>query len=503
MLKSGFYNVLGGGIRLVVALLSLPLMIKLLGTTVYGMYAVISSIAAFVAITESSLLLANTIFITRFGKENERQGSHYSEVINSCLQATIFLSLLLFFLFYTSAFFMAPFFIDNKAQQFIFLTALHLCAGQSALRLLQQFFAGLIQAHHQYGAYNATVTVYSILILGGSILLSYWYPDLRAIFGWQLFIGILFLVYYYHYCRKHGLLPDGMLKLNTPAQFLKPILIHCGRTWPGLLGGVLFAQGDKLIVGRLLGLETVGIYSVLTGVVNQINTFSALPVQPIVAYLRNVSTKISNEYTSVETQNLLSNAISLNTASATGLGLGVICFSPELTHILVPLSLSYSPEKIAALLASLGAIYAIYSMNAVGYYTLFAMHKETLNSVVVLFCGLITVIAIWILAYQVGLSGAVIGNVGYFSSLSLLFIAFQQIKFKRWLLFRFYIVSMLILILALIIILANPLLIIRIGIFVAGCGMLIFINQHYARQLIATSTRLFGQLIKPSSMQTK
>ncbi len=51
--------------------------------------------------------------------------------------------------------------------------------------------------------------------------------------------------------------------------------------WLVVVGTVLFTQGDRLVVGAVLGTATLGVYAVITSTVLQINSLSATAVLPI------------------------------------------------------------------------------------------------------------------------------------------------------------------------------------------------------------------------------
>ena len=70
-LKNGFYNTAGGIIRIGLAILTIPLLIRLIGVEEYGLWTLASSVIAIVGLAEAGLATATTVFVSQdLGKED-------------------------------------------------------------------------------------------------------------------------------------------------------------------------------------------------------------------------------------------------------------------------------------------------------------------------------------------------------------------------------------------------------------------------------------------------
>jgi O-antigen/teichoic acid export membrane protein len=65
MFKNGLYNLAGAVIRLLLSLLSVPILLSVLGSEQYGLYAIIMSIVTFSTLPEWSVSLLLTVYISK------------------------------------------------------------------------------------------------------------------------------------------------------------------------------------------------------------------------------------------------------------------------------------------------------------------------------------------------------------------------------------------------------------------------------------------------------
>lgn len=493
MLKSGIYNLIAGLTRLGVSLLSLPLLIHFLGKKSFGLFSIINSVVAFVSLAEGSVALATTVFIAKEIQQEGRLKPKYSSVADACLSATALLGIIFFVILYI----LSPF-LANLYQEYgdinvsIIYKSLKISAILLFLRILQQYFIGVLQAHHQYGIYNSSFTIYFILSITGNVILAWLDYSIVSLFVWQTILTLFSLGFYMGLCfrRKYIFRLIPSVQLSNP--ILKDVLLYCCRTWPGNIGGLLFTQGDKLIVGKLLGLEMAGIYSALTNITYQINVHSATPVQPIIAYLKSdigVSNQRSIYKKSYKT---IEKSIFSNTMIVLFLGLFLIVFSNEIVIYFLRIQ-AVDSLNLPILLSSLALIYAIYSMNAVGYFTLFAIHKEMINTLISIGSSVITISLIYSGTILYGLTGAIWGNIGYFVSLIQLPIAFSFIGFKSKSSSRLYLVVSFMLVFAYLWVATELSLLIRIILFVSCLCIALLNARPYIGSMVSSIMNRYSQ----------
>lgn len=422
MLKNGLYNLIGGLVKLCLSIVSVPLLLNVLGTVEYGLYAIISSILTFATLSEWSISMLMTVFVAQ--SNNDPVKSRH--ILNAALVIVLGLSVITGLILWLGSPFLASVFNDMTAQQTsIFKGSCQIGSLLVFTRLLQQYFVGIEQGFGAYKQMNTIMMSYN-LVLTSSILICAWLSgSIQTIFWIQIVISVLAISVHTYFCWK-----QGYLKLLNWTSFpdrdtLTKMSQYAFRTYLGVVGSALFNQGDRIIIGKMLGLEAAGIYSALSGVATQINSLSSIPVQPIVPQISGFVNPIAK--VDLTLQNILTKALTLNVAIAVGIGSGIILLAPEVIALLF--RRRFENEHIF-LLKMLCVVYTIYSCNAVGYYTLFALKKEQLNTLVTLICGLGTLLLIAFLTSELGLLGSILGNFGYVTTLILLPVAFKLLRFE-------------------------------------------------------------------------
>jgi O-antigen/teichoic acid export membrane protein len=275
---------------------------------------------------------------------------------------------------------------------------------------------------------NALTTVYNILLTISMLICAWLYESILIVLMAQVVITAFISVVHFCYCWRNRYLSGFSILEPIDWQSFSGLLMYSLRTYAGVVGSALFSQGDKLIIGKLLGLETAGMYAAFTSMATQINTLSAIPVQPIVS-------RISGELKQEQTDpiplilQLVRKALLLNTTIAIGIGSAIILMAPEIIALLFS-NVHYVPFSLVVLLRLISLIYVLYSFNAVGYYALFALRFERINTFTTLLCGSGTLLLIGLLAWKYGLQGAILGNIGYLSTLYLLFRGLEKLNIK-------------------------------------------------------------------------
>ncbi|WP_229364533.1 lipopolysaccharide biosynthesis protein [Fibrella aestuarina] len=412
-MKSSVFNIIGGGLRIIITLISVPILIKLLGTKQFGIYSIANAVINIVSLAEWSIALSTTVLTTKDNNKNISSACFYSSIILGLFvfSVTILISTAISE-FYSS---LSPDDVQSL-QRIIQIGSITMC-----LRVIQQYFVGIEQANNRYDAQNIINTVSNTLFYCGSIAFAYTSKSLLTIFAWQLIITFFSVITHVLFSIRIKLITGIKQLLTWSNTDIKKVLTYSSKIWPSAFGSVLFSQGDRLIVGKLLGLEATGIYTALTSIVNQINILSALPAQPLVSYVK------SYLGTAEETKlkKFVENSSSLNVLLSIGIGIILICFSPEIINLLLGKWTGTLNMRKSFILLTI--IYSVYSLNASGYYILFAVSKEKLNTAISLTAGLITLTSIFILSNEFGLIGAVVGNAGYWITLLLAYYGLRYI----------------------------------------------------------------------------
>jgi O-antigen/teichoic acid export membrane protein len=202
-------------------------------------------------------------------------------------------------------------------------------------------------------------------------------------------------------------------------------------TWLSQLGGTMFSQGDRLIVGGILGIEALGVYAAITNITCQINYLSGLVVQPLLpAIASSYQQQLSHPGHGDTLIAKVKRGCQFNTAISLGMGIIMLSFAPFIGKLVIGKYFTAShvlPFELAII------IYSIYSLNASGYFTLIAIDLVNICTVMQLISGGCSLLFMYFGALQFGLIGAVIGNIGFILTLTLNSVATNRIVKQKFL----------------------------------------------------------------------
>lgn len=195
-----------------------------------------------------------------------------------------------------------------------------------------------------------------------------------------------------------------------------------------MLGSTAFNACDRVIVGGVLGAPALGIYSAITNITSRINSFSGMAVQPLMPLLSRDSRK------SPTVESRVREAAHLNVVIAVAAGIFLCVLADRVMSVMVP-GANASQDILGLQIATL--VYALYSINAPGYYILFSVGQEWKNAAITLFSATLSLGLIFVGSRYFGLVGALAGNVGYLFTLLMIWLGSREIgielrKYAAW-----------------------------------------------------------------------
>lgn len=419
MLKNGFYNVASAVISTGLTLLTIPLIIRLMGVEEYGLWTLVSTVLGIMALAEAGLSISTTVFLSRDLANDDADG------ISQTLTVTVGLMLLLASLTAISLWMGAGVIINffpklGQAQREVAVQSLQLGSLVIWTRLLQQILVGVEQAYQQYGVMNFLNTLQIGLSNLGMLTVAWLGGRTLELMTWQAVTSVAGLIAHAY---------AGWLLIRTANPHLvwdsaKGLALarYSLMTWFTALGRALFGQGDRLVVGALLGTEVLGVYAAITSVTGQINSFSALPIQPLLPKLSNLLEKQDIERATLHQQ--IQHSVQINGLIALWLGGMLFTFAPLIVNVILPEAAS--KEYVLAFRFA-ATIYAHYSINAVGYYVLLAIKEVKVCMTIVLFSGGLSLTLIAVGSKYLNLLGAVLGNSGYLVTLLLFVVGLRKL----------------------------------------------------------------------------
>jgi O-antigen/teichoic acid export membrane protein len=427
MLKNGFYNTAAGAIRSGINVLTIPILIRALGVDEYGLWTLASTVINVVTLAEAGLSTATTMFVSQdLAKEDFDGISQTLTVTGGAMLGLATLAALV--LAIGAEPIVSSFAKLDRTQHLTVVLALQIGGIVVWTKLFQQVLIGIEQAYQRYDLLNLLNTFQSLLTGLGMLVVVWWggrtieLMECQAIVGVVILIGHLALIKYLTYETKLRFQWDRSKGLTVARYSLQ--------TWFTSLGGVLFAQADKLIVGAIFGSRELGIYAVITNIASQINLFSYLPVQPIVPKITQFFATPSADRVSFDKQ--IKSALEINFSIALGAGAMLFTFAPFVLNILI------DDATNATYILSLQIVaiaYGFASVNAVGYYILLATDAVNICMKIQLVSSVGSLLIIYLGSLHFGIIGAAVGNAGFVGTLLMVYMGMQKITIpvSRWL----------------------------------------------------------------------
>ncbi|WP_018617639.1 oligosaccharide flippase family protein [Spirosoma luteum] len=437
MWKNSFYNTVGGILKLILGLLSVPILTKTLGLEMYGLYISTNAILNIALFAEWSIAATITVFLSKEIRPISSPAIaevKYSVFTNAAIFA-LFLAVTAGFIMGFNAEWIAQLFENLTTKERLLLkNALQVSSVIVVSRLIHQFFLGILQANSKYGLLNIISTTYTIISVATALVLGALTGDIILIQIFQSVFAILMIGVYYRSCQRSGLFSIRYFTRPDLVQF-KEFTAYGTRLWMLAIGTSFFSQGDRLIILRLFGTELSGIYSAITTLCNQINVISAMPVQPLLPLMSESYEKMA-EGNAEKMRSFFIRSFTVIVCIIVPAGAGVIFFSTQISQILFSDRRIVDASTIRLSLIITAFAYALYSFNAVGYFTLLGIKKEKFTTQIVLVSGFTALSLIYYLSTKFGIIGACLGNLGYSITLLLNYKASSKLNIPKYSLFK-------------------------------------------------------------------
>lgn len=405
LLRNGLYNISGQTVRGAVGLLTIPFLIRFLGLREYGVWSLAYAVLALMNMSESGISIATTVFLSRdLAGDDSREASRTLTftLIGSILVSTS----VALFLWFFAALIVRPLGAFGSADRAEAGSALQIAALAVLVFILQRTLVGVEQAFDRYATINALDISQSLLANMGLVTVAWLGGRTVAMMKWQLLVWTLLLCA--HLCVVFTLLRGKGLGLGWSADKARRILRFSVGAWVSTLGSAAFGQCDRLVVGAVLGAPLLGIYSAITNMTSRINSFSGTAIQPLVPSLSHAVA------TNAAPKGGIREAVQINALIAFEAGIFLYLLADWVMRVMVPGA--GAPMDILALQIA-AVIYALYSVNAPGYFILFSFGDARTNAAVTVSSAVASLALILVGARYFGLLGAIGGNVAYVGTL--------------------------------------------------------------------------------------
>jgi O-antigen/teichoic acid export membrane protein len=415
-LRSGLYNMGGQVARGAIGVVAIPFLIRFLGISEYGVWSLACAFLALMTICEGGFSVAAAVFLSKDLATNDTReaGRTLAFILVSATLLSAVIGLLLWF---AGPLLVRPLTAFGRAERGEVGRALQIAGFGAATLILQRTLVGIEQAFNRYGVINALDLAQALFTNLGLVAIAWWGGRTVAMMKWQVLASVLLLLAHAGVVTR--LFRNHRLHFGWSGSKGQQIFKYSLATWTSVLGSAVFSQCDRLIVGGVLGAPVLGIYSAITGITSKINSFSGTAVQPLVPGIsREAAINVSSEAR-------IRQAVHLNALIAIGSGTFLYVLADWVMRTLIPGG--SAPHSILGLQIA-AVIYALYSLNAPGYFILFAVGQPRTNAVVTLSSAIISLVLIFFGARYFGLLGALAGNAAYLLTLVLMISGLRKVR---------------------------------------------------------------------------
>ena len=391
-----------GIFRLVVGVVSAPVLVRALGIADYGLWTVANSLVLLLLIVDFGVNVAVVTYlsadIARKDTDGARQHLSTSLLIvmgSACVFAA---ALLLAMPWY------GPRLFPDAADRARALPVLTLASIGLPLRLWQTWSASVQGALLRFDWQTAVELPSSLAIQTGSVIVALLGGGVMGLAILQL--AVLSLTGVAHGWALSKVLPVGVSVRGLSSRAFRELIGFGGIHWVTSVGNAVYNQADRLVVNAVLGPAAAGVYTALTTVANKIVELTVLPMKVLPAAISGAHA-VQNL---PRVQHLFRESMRLNAAVTWTCASGLFFFAEPLMQLVLGREyLAIAPT----LLRAVTLIYALQSLCIGASWFALGLNRPSILTRWGLPSAALTIVAMYYLAGKFGLPGAVWSNAAY------------------------------------------------------------------------------------------
>ncbi|MDQ5767220.1 oligosaccharide flippase family protein [Thiothrix subterranea] len=253
------FSGLGYVLPLLASLATIPLMIKYMGTDVYGLYIICISLIGFMNFVDLGVGQAIVKYVSQY--EVTGENTKIKPILDIALLMYVVLGIVIAVAVVVFALPLGNLIYNEDAKAELAAKAFSVTAVAFLLSYINQFFLNVFKAYHRFdvpAVIQNSANIAGIVMATGMVLLGY---DLIAILWGYVIIQAIALVSGYTLGRQ--VLPPGVkLGLSFDQRIFAEMIGFSAYTFvSNFLGGVV-SRLDKFIIGWILGTEAVTYYQI-------------------------------------------------------------------------------------------------------------------------------------------------------------------------------------------------------------------------------------------------
>ncbi|MDD5273646.1 MAG: oligosaccharide flippase family protein [Methylovulum sp.] len=269
--KNIIANYFGQGWTALMGLAFVPLYIRYLGMESYGLIGLFAVMQAWLSLLDMGMSPTLNREMARF-----TSGAHSAQSIHNLLRSLemicfSFAVLIALGVFSASGYLASDWLKADKLPTTVVAQALSVMAFVVALRFVEGIYRGSLFGLQRQVWYNSANAILATVRHAGAVAILAWVsPTIQTFFFWQAAISLLSIAVFAR--GVHRVLPKPPL----PPKFSYTALTDVWRFARGMLGitflAILLTQVDKVLLSRMLTLESFGYYTLAATVAGVLST---------------------------------------------------------------------------------------------------------------------------------------------------------------------------------------------------------------------------------------
>jgi O-antigen/teichoic acid export membrane protein len=257
-LRNGLANMLAGALPIFIVIFTTPYVVNTLGAEHYGLLTLITAIIGYFAIIDINFTAGSLKYVSEFhasGQANKRDQTLTAGFLLYLLIGVVGGGLI----FGLADWLVTHVFAVPENAHALAASALRLAALGFLLGQVQSYLTTVPQALRRYDQSAMLESIFGMLAPLANVLVLWLGGGLYEIVLVRIVLSIVNLVALGGLI--HRLLPDSRFIKPTRA-ILAPLASFSGFAYLNRLASLAYAQGDKLIIGALVGMSALTYYAV-------------------------------------------------------------------------------------------------------------------------------------------------------------------------------------------------------------------------------------------------
>ncbi len=258
LLRNSIWNLVGLALPTLVALATVPILIRSLGMEGFGIITLIGSVVGYFSVLDLNLSAGSIKYLAQFHAQQE-EDKFYETFWFGCLFYGVLGITGCLLLFVSAEFFVDHLFSQSTESHHDLLLALRLAAFGFLLTQMQSYFLVVPQALQRYDYSAQSECMFGVLFNVASALIASVGGGIVGVIAVRVVISALNLIYMLTMLHHLGI----ALKPRCPSRHIVHLLTRFSAyAYLSRMGSLLHQYGDKLIIGLLAGPVAVTLYTV-------------------------------------------------------------------------------------------------------------------------------------------------------------------------------------------------------------------------------------------------